>query len=88
MRQRLISPLDRARYVLRFACLAAPAVLAACDLEEITIVEVEEVVIAEIYVNLAEDPIENEIRAFLHIDQLCPFVGADGNFHDRLRGIL
>ena len=54
------------RDVLRFVCLAAPAVLAGCDLEEITIVNVEDVVIAEIYVNLAEDPTENEIRAFLH----------------------
>ncbi len=77
MRQRLISPPARARYVLRFACLAAPAVLAACDLEEITIVEVEEVVIAEIYVNLAEDPIENEIRAFLHTTLGAPGSGVD-----------
>ena len=54
------------RGVLRFVCLAALAVLAGCDLEEITIIEIEDVVIAEIYVNLAEDPTENEIRAFLH----------------------
>ena len=54
------------REALRFLALAAPAVLAGCDLEEITIVEIEDVVIAEIYVNLAEDPSENEILAFLH----------------------
>ena len=46
--------------------MAAPVALAACELEEITIVDVEDVVIAEIYVNLTEDPTENEIRAFLH----------------------
>jgi hypothetical protein len=51
---------------LRFVCLAAPAVLAACDLDEITIVEVEDVIVAEIYVNLAKDPAANNIIAFLH----------------------
>ena len=61
-----LSPSARVRYVLRFVCLAATAVVAGCDLEEITIVEIQDVVIAEIYVNLAEDPTENEIRAFLH----------------------
>ena len=65
------------RYAFRFACLAALAVLAACDLEEITIVDVEEVVIAEIYVNLAEDPTENEIRAFLHTTLGAPGSGVD-----------
>ena len=68
MRQRLVSlsPSTRARYLLRFVCLAAPAVLASCDIDEITIVEIEDVVIAEIYVNLAEDPTDNEIRAYVH----------------------
>ena len=78
-----LSPSARVTYVLRFACLAAPAVLAACDLEEITIVDVEEVVIAEIYVNLAEDPTENEIRAFLHLT-----VGAPGSGVDELPNAL
>ena len=54
------------RGVLRFVCLAALTVLAGCDLDEVTIIEIEDVVIAEIYVNLAEDPADNEIRAFLH----------------------
>ncbi len=51
---------------LRLPCLAAAATLGGCDLEEITIVEVEDVVIAEVYVNLFQNPAENEIRAFLH----------------------
>ena len=67
------------RDVLRFVCLAAPALLAACDLEEITIVEIEDVVVAEIYVNLAEDPTENEVRAYLHYT-----VGAPGSSGDEL----
>ena len=72
MRQRLISLSLSARriyllrHVLRHVGLAALAALAGCDIDEITIVEIEDVVIAEIYVNLAEDPTENEIRAYLH----------------------
>ncbi len=66
---------DVLRDVLRFSCLAAPAVLAACDLEEIMIVEVEDIVIAEIYVNLAEDPTENEVRAYLHYTVGAPASG-------------
>ena len=71
------------RDVLRFVCLAAPALLAGCDIDEITIVEIEEVVIAEIYVNLAEDPTENEIRAYLHHT-----VGAPGSGLDELPNAL
>ena len=44
----------------------ASIVLTACELEEITLVDVEDVVIAEVYVNLMPDPTGNEIRAFLH----------------------
>jgi hypothetical protein len=44
----------------------AVALLTSCELEEITVVDVEDVVIAEIYVNLASDPMDNEVRAFLH----------------------
>ena len=39
---------------------------AACELEEITLVDAEDVVVAEVYVNLASDPEDNEVRAFLH----------------------
>ena len=54
------------RGLLRLVCFVVPTLLSGCDLEEITIVDVEEVVIAEVYVNLAQDPAENEVRAFLH----------------------
>ena len=65
------------RDLLRFVCLAALALLVSCDLEEITIIEIEDVVIAEIYVNLAEDPRENEIRAYLHHTVGAPGSGVD-----------
>lgn len=68
------------RDVLRLLCLAAPAILGACDLDEITIVEVEDVVIAEIYVNLAEDPAANSVFALLHRT-----VGTSGSGDDALR---
>lgn len=48
------------------ALAMAACVSGACELEEITLVEVEAVVVAEIYVNLASDPERNEVRAFLH----------------------
>lgn len=37
-----------------------------CELEEIAVVDVEEVVIAEVYANVAPSPEDNEILAFLH----------------------
>lgn len=48
------------------AAVVAAATLAACELQEVTVVDVEEVVIAEAYVNLAADPDDNEVFAFLH----------------------
>jgi hypothetical protein len=39
---------------------------AGCALEEITLVDAEDVVVAEVYVNLASDPADNEVLAFLH----------------------
>jgi hypothetical protein len=71
------------RHLLRFACPAALILLVSCDLEETTIIEIEDVVIAEIYVNLAEDPTENEIRAYLHHT-----VGAPGSGVDELPNAL
>lgn len=49
-----------------YAAIVLVAVSAACELREITLVEVENVVVAEIYANIAADPGDNEIRAFLH----------------------
>ena len=53
---------------MRVLLMAATAALVACELQEVALVDVENVVIAEIYVNvapgIAEDP--TEVRAFLH----------------------
>jgi hypothetical protein len=65
------------RGLLRLVCLTVSALLGGCDLEEITIVEIEDVVIAEVYVNLYENPAENEIRAFLHKTVGSPTSGID-----------
>jgi hypothetical protein len=52
---------------LRWAVgLGVIAALGACELEEVSLVQVEDVVIAEIYVNLRPDPMDNEVLAFLH----------------------
>lgn len=53
-----------------------------CELEQSAIVDVEEVVVAEIYVNLSADPTRNEILGFLHrtvgtgIEQVADLVAA------------
>ena len=41
-------------------------VAAACELEEITLVAPEPVLVAEVYVDVAHDPTQNEVRAILH----------------------
>lgn len=46
--------------------LASLPVVLGCEIEEITVVDVEDVVIAEVYVNMAADPLDNEILGFLH----------------------
>jgi hypothetical protein len=52
------------------ASLAVPGLaalaLAGCELEEVTLVDAEDVVVAEVYLNVAPIQAENEIRAFLH----------------------
>jgi hypothetical protein len=53
----------RSRWVFGFLAAVAAG---GCELEEVTLVEVEDVVIAEVYVNLMPDSTNNEIRAFLH----------------------
>jgi len=47
-------------------CLLACTALTGCELEEITVVDVEDVVLAEVYVEIAADPAENQAWAFLH----------------------
>lgn len=37
-----------------------------CELEEITVVEVEDVVVAEVYANVAADPADNQVLGFVH----------------------
>ena len=56
---------------MRLCRLHAPlgvAVLgvAACELEEITVVDFVDVLVAEVYVTLGETPSDNVVRAFLH----------------------
>lgn len=46
--------------------LAPLPFLAACELEEVSLIEVEDVVIAEVYANLMPDSTDNEVTAFLH----------------------
>lgn len=61
--------------------VASGVLLVGCELEEVTIVEVENVVVAEVYVDLAADPTDNIARAFLHRT-----VGLEGGEIDPLKG--
>jgi hypothetical protein len=45
--------------------LIVPA-LAACELQEVTVVDFSDVVVGEVYVMLAEDPTDHRVSAFLH----------------------
>ena len=48
-------------------CLGLALLMAGgCELEEVTLVDAEDVVVAEVYLNVAELQGDNEIRAFLH----------------------
>lgn len=49
-----------------FSALVVAAASTGCELEETTVVDVEEVVIAEVYANVAADPAESQVLAFLH----------------------
>lgn len=46
--------------------LALLGTMSGCELQEITLAEVEDVVIAEVYLDLADDPLDSTARAFLH----------------------
>ena len=53
------------RATLWLACVASGS-LAACELQEITVVDFEDVVVAEVFVTLREPPDESSLIAFLH----------------------
>jgi hypothetical protein len=51
---------------MRRLILGVALVTPACELEEITVVDFTDVVVAEVYVTLPDDPADNGVRAFLH----------------------
>lgn len=54
--------MQRARCFTFFAAVAC----SACELEEITVVDLVDVTVAEVYVMVRDDPSQNRVRAFLH----------------------
>ena len=54
------------KYSALLSLVLTTLVLSGCELEEVTVVEVNEVVIAEIYLDITSDPGGNIARAFLH----------------------
>ncbi|MEQ1856294.1 MAG: hypothetical protein ABL963_07485 [Longimicrobiales bacterium] len=51
----------------RYVTLALLSVgLAACELEDITVIDFVDVVVAEVYVTLGDTPADHRVRAFLH----------------------
>jgi hypothetical protein len=54
------------RRLLGASLLALVVAQAGCDLTEATIVDLADVVVAEVYVTVAEQPGDNSLRAFLH----------------------
>lgn len=60
-----MSKLSR-KYLALLSSVLTTLVLSGCELEEVTVVEVDEVVIAEIYLDITSDPAQNIARAFLH----------------------
>jgi hypothetical protein len=61
----VVTRLGRLRLPARLGLLAlCLASVTGCELEEVTIVDVQPVVVAEVYANLSEDG--NEVRAYLH----------------------
>jgi hypothetical protein len=50
----------------RALCVALLAGSAACELEEITVIDFSDVVVAEVYVTLGANPTDHEVRALLH----------------------
>ena len=59
--------MGRRVFLGRSALLLAVLLTASgCELEEVTLVDAEDVVVAEVYLNVARRQADNEIRAFLH----------------------
>lgn len=65
-------------HLLRLGALSAALLAGGCELAEVDIVDVEDVVVAEVYVDLASDPTDNAAFAFLHptIGQADPAIDA------------
>ena len=51
---------------VRYAWLCLALAASACELEEITVIDFVDVVVAEVYVTLGSAPAEHRVRAFLH----------------------
>jgi hypothetical protein len=47
-------------------CVLSLVLLVGCELDEITVVDVDAVVMAEVYVDVEADPANSRVRAFLH----------------------
>jgi hypothetical protein len=56
----------RSRKGVRAGTLVLTALAAACDLQEITVVDLVDVVVAEVYVTLRDAPGAHTVHAFLH----------------------
>lgn len=54
------------RVMVRWPLVLALLGAVGCELEEVTIVDAEDVIVAEVYLNVAPSQADNEIRAFLH----------------------
>lgn len=54
------------RAALRHAWALLAIAGGACELEEVTVIDFSDVVVAEVYVTVAEAPADHRIRAFLH----------------------
>ena len=55
----------RRRLVARATLLAA-VLSGGCELQEVSLADVEDVIVAEVYANLGEEPADNQVLAFLH----------------------
>jgi hypothetical protein len=54
------------RKLMAGASLVTALLSGACELREVSLVDVEDVIVAEVYANLEQDPADNQVLAFLH----------------------